>query len=154
TGTVESELDVKIGALRGLAAGKAPNQLYLAIDKGARGELLKFDLKHDEPVEFLPGLSAIYVTFSGDGEWISYVTTEDNSLWRSRADGPAAVQFTKPPLHVEVPAWSPDGRLIAFTGREPGKPARICVVDRDGGVPREVAEGDDNQGGPSWSPDG
>src|SRR5262249_50950658 len=94
------------------------------------------------------------VTFSGDGEWISYVTTEDNSLWRSRADGTAAVQLTKPPLHVEVPAWSPDGRLIAFTGREPGKPARICVVDRDGGVPREVAEGDDNQGGPSWSPDG
>jgi len=151
--TVESELPVKIGSLRGLVAGEG-NKLYIAIDKGSRGELLKFSLKHDEPAAFLPGLSATYLTFSRDHEWIAYVATGDRSLWRSRADGSEALQLTKPPMDVEIPAWSPDGRRIAFTGRGPGKPARIYVVNRDGGVPEEAAEGNDNQGGPSWSPDG
>jgi Tol biopolymer transport system component len=153
TATVASEIPVKIGALRGIAAGK-DNKLYLAIDKGSNGELQKFDLKHDEPVAFRPGLSATFLAFSRDSQWISYVTTDDLSLWRSRVDGSEVLRLTTPPMDVEIPAWSPDGRRIAFMGHAPGKSARIYVVDRDGGAPKEVAEGNDNQGGPSWSPDG
>jgi Tol biopolymer transport system component len=55
---------------------------------------------------------------------------------------------------VELSSWSPDGSRIAFTAREPSKPFRIYLVGRDGGPLEELAEGVDNQGAPSWSPDG
>jgi Tol biopolymer transport system component len=64
------------------------------------------------------------------------------------------LQLTKPPMEVEVSSWSPDGRRIAFMGREHNNPYRIRLVSRDGGPIEEAAEGSDSQGGPSWSPDG
>jgi Tol biopolymer transport system component len=36
----------------------------------------------------------------------------------------------------------------------PGKPWQIYLVSPDGGAVREASAGTDNQGGPSWSPDG
>ncbi len=57
-------------------------------------------------------------------------------------------------MEVEISSWSPDGSQIAFMGRLPGKPWRIYLVGRDGGSPREASTGDDNQGAPTWSPDG
>ena len=39
-------------------------------------------------------------------------------------------------------------------GRKPGQPWRIFLIGRDGGDPEEAGEGNDDQGGPSWSPDG
>jgi Tol biopolymer transport system component len=37
-------------------------------------------------------------------------------------------------------AWSPDGQRIAYTAAEGGRPRAVHVVDRDGGLPRLVAE--------------
>ena len=85
---------------------------------------------------------------------MTYVNSMDRGLWRSRVDGADAVQLTKQPMEVELSAWSPDGKRIAFMGREPGKPWRIFLIDRDGGNAIEAAEGSDNQGAPTWSPDG
>ena len=36
----------------------------------------------------------------------------------------------------------------------PHRPFRVYVIPVAGGVPREVTKGDDNQGAPTWSPDG
>lgn len=46
------------------------------------------------------------------------------------------------------PAWSPDGRFIAFAGGE--KQSAVWVIDAAGGQPRRVADG----AFPSWSADG
>jgi TolB protein len=50
------------------------------------------------------------------------------------------------------PAWSPDGRFIAYTARLAGN-FEICVIDADGENVRQLtfdpAEDDD----PSWAPD-
>jgi dipeptidyl aminopeptidase/acylaminoacyl peptidase len=148
------ELPVRIGTVKGLAPDRNRNLLYLVIENGFRGDLLQFDAKHLAPTTFLPGLSAGYVAFSGDGQWITYARTQDASLWRSRADGTEPLRLTEPPMHVEVSSWSPDGRRIAFMGMAPGKPSRIFLVGRDGGPVEELTVGNDNQGGPSWSPDG
>jgi Tol biopolymer transport system component len=59
---------------------------------------------------------------------------------------------------VTFPAWSPDGKEIAFgfgsyfTGH--AKPAAIEMVHADGSGLRTLTEGPGNAGFPSWSPDG
>ena len=56
------------------------------------------------------------------------------------------------------PAWSPDGKQIAFATEEIEDPSSrlgdstLYVVDVAGGSPRKVIEGDAVQ--PSWSPSG
>jgi WD40 repeat protein len=150
----ETELPVKIGSIASVAPAKASNTVYLITGNSYRGELMKFDAKQGGLQTFLPGLAAEYLAYSNDGQWMTYADSGTGSLWRSRTDGSEAVQLTKPPMHVEVSSWSPDGKQIAFMGSQPGKPFRIYLVDRDGGPMREAAEGNDNQGGPSWSLDG
>jgi Tol biopolymer transport system component len=153
-GTSERELPVKIGDILGLASPQAGRTLYFVTSNAARGELWKFDARSGEFKTFLTGVSGAYVAYSPDSKWITYGSTQDGSLFRSRADGSEALQLTKPPMYVEVSSWSPDGRLISFMGRQPGKPFRIYLIGRDGGALQEAAEGTDGQGGPSWSPDG
>lgn len=149
-----TELPVNIGTLFGIASGESSKALYLDIANAYRGELLKFNARQKTFQTFLPGVSASFVAFSPDGKWITYTNTQDSSLWRSRADGSDAFQLAKAPMQVQVSSWSPDGREIAFMGQAPGKPWRIFLIGHDGGPAREASEGNDNQGGPSFSPDG
>jgi Tol biopolymer transport system component len=149
------ELPINIGTLGMAIPGRSADSLFLLISNTYRGELLKFNGKREGGLQtYLPGVSAAFVAFSPDGKWITYVNTQDNTLWRSRVDGSEALQLIKPPMEVEVSSWSPDGQNIAFMACMPGKPWRIYLVGRDGGGMREVSEGTDSQGGPSWSPDG
>lgn len=151
---VQRELSINLGRVHSLVSGKDGSRLYFLVSHDDRGELLKFNTSERVFQSYLPGLSARYLSFSHDGQWLSYVLTQDRSLWRSKADRTQALQIAGPPMEVELSSWSPDGRQIAFMGRTPGKPWRIYLVGRDGGSPREAAAGDDNQGAPSWSPDG
>jgi len=52
------------------------------------------------------------------------------------------------------PQWSPDEKQIAFTGNMPGKSSHIYIVSVDGGVPKQVTNGDDHEVFPNWSRDG
>jgi dipeptidyl aminopeptidase/acylaminoacyl peptidase len=57
------------------------------------------------------------------------------------------------------PAWSPDGKQIAFVSarhdeREFDSASDIWVVPADGGEPRQVTRTRGSRVGPSWSPDG
>ena len=148
------EVPVGIGLAAAIAPGKNDHEIFVVIATSWRGELVKLDPKRDTLESFLPGMSACYISFSPDGKWISFVDSVDNSLWRSKADGTESLRLTLPPMDVELSAWSPDGEQIAFTGRKPGKPWRIYLVSKDGGVLREASAGDDNQGAPTWFPDG
>lgn len=149
-----TELPVDIGAVWPVVPAKKGNELYLAIAGANRSELLKFDAKQGAFETMLPGVSAAFLSFSPDGQWMTYADSGGGPLWRSRADGSEALQLANASMEVQVSSWSPDGRRIAFMGRKPGQPFRIYLIGRDGGSMEEASEGTDNQGGPSWSPDG
>jgi Tol biopolymer transport system component len=150
----QRESVINLGRVQILASSTKTSKLYLLISSAERGELLRFNQRQKAFESYLPGLSARDLSFSKDGQWLSYSPTKDRSLWRSRADGTQALQLVGPPMEGALPAWSPDGRQIAFMGRLPGKAWRVYLVGRDGGTPREALAGDENQGAPSWSPDG
>ena len=148
------ELPVNIGRTWAIAPGKQDHTIYLVIGTSFRSELLKFTGGKGTLQNFRPGLSAEYLSYSRDGQWMSYTDPVSGPLWRSRADGSDPLQLMKPPMEAIVSAWSPDGQRIAFMGNEPGKPSRIYLIGRDGGEIEEASDGGDSQGGPSWSPDG
>jgi Tol biopolymer transport system component len=119
-----------------------------------RGELVRYDAKAGQFVPFLGGLSAIFLSFTRDGQWVSYISYPQGELWRSKTDGSERLQLTFLPALVLKPCWSSDGKQIAFVESSPGKPRRIRVVPAEGGTPQDLMPGEGENSGPDWSPDG
>ena len=118
-------------------------------------ELVRYDSKSQEFSPYLGGISASDVDFSRDGQWITYVSLPEGTLWRSKLDGSARVQLTFPPMQSALAHWSPDGQQIAFSGELPGKPWRLFLISKDGGTPQSVtAEESFQETDPTWSQDG
>jgi DNA-binding winged helix-turn-helix (wHTH) protein/Tol biopolymer transport system component len=133
---------------------KDGKQIYV-MGNTKRGELAVYDTASGEFRPYLNGISAGFVDFSPDGQWVAYVSYPQNILWRSRLDGSERLQLTFPPMGAVLnPKWSPDGHLIAFTEwRENGK---IYLVPATGGTPMLLVAGDEDSqpADPTWSPDG
>ncbi len=119
-----------------------------------RAELVRYDAKSGSLVPFLDGVSAGDVEFSKDGDWVSYVSYPENTLWRRKADGSARLQLTYPPMQAALAHWSPDGQQIAFSGTVPGKPWKVFLISKDGGSPKAVTTEDFMESDPTWAPDG
>jgi eukaryotic-like serine/threonine-protein kinase len=122
-----------------------------------RGELMRYEAKSGQFSPFLGGVSAEYVAFSKDGQWVAYVSYREGGMWRSKIDGSERLQLSYPPMYPVLPRWSPDGKNIIFFefAVSSGKPARMYEVSVDGGSPRLLLPNDATQQlDPNWSPDG
>jgi Tol biopolymer transport system component len=150
-----TELSTEMSGYGALAVDVNARRLYVTKETPAKNELDWFDGKSHQFRPFLPGISARDVDFSRDGERIAYVRERENTLWIGDAHGAAAQQIATPGmLDIELPRWSPDGKQIAFMGKLADSPYRIFVANKVTGRPREASRGSDNQGAPTWSPDG
>jgi tricorn protease len=89
--------------------------LLLASSLEAQTKLLRFPAVHGDRVAF---------TYAGD-------------LWTAPATGGVATRLTAHPGLELFPAFSPDGRYIAFTGQYDGD-EQVYVVPTGGGVPRQL----------------
>ena len=57
------------------------------------------------------------------------------------------------PGDVQTPAWSPDGRKLAFVSRRDGN-SEIYAINADGSAQENLTRQPANDSHPSWSPDG
>ena len=63
------------------------------------------------------------------------------------------LQLTTAREGASQPAWSPDGKQLAFTRRAGDKP-QIFILSMEGGEPRQLTKYKYGASGPKWSPDG
>jgi dipeptidyl aminopeptidase/acylaminoacyl peptidase len=106
---------------------------------------------------------------SPDGTWVAYTVTagnperdeQDTDLWMASWDGAANLRLTSTPGGETRPAWSPDGRYLAFlAARETGEkgrdesPTQVWLLDRRGGEAQVLTDFRGDVAEFAWSPDG
>ena len=113
------------------------------------------------------------VCMSPDGQWIAYTRQVPRSLdeergapyleiWVMDRRGKRARQFTPSKQRAWAPAFSPDGKQLAFLSNRPsplankddGDKTRIYCIDLSGGEARVVTTGEHAIGSFRWSPTG
>jgi len=119
-----------------------------------RGALSRFDQRTGQFQPFLDGVSAQFVSFSKDGQFVAYVSYPEGVLWKANRDGTNPVQLTEPPINALMPRWSPDGSQILFMDFSIGQVDIFVVAARGGSPQRLLPENHEAAGDPSWSADG
>jgi Tol biopolymer transport system component len=109
-----------------------------------------------EPVPITQGsVGKTHLNVSPDGRWLAFTslgTPED--LFVVQTDGTGLRQLTDDAARDRMPAWSPDGKRVAFYSDRSGK-YEIWVIHADGsGLRRLTDHPGANVMTPLWSPDG
>jgi 3-mercaptopyruvate sulfurtransferase SseA len=120
-----------------------------------------FTASPDEPTPTpLARVAGHEARVSPDGKRLLYVSGAwpKSQLFVANADGSGARAITDEVHAAFNPAWSPNGRHVAFTIADLSTHAiQVAVVDSDGKNPRQLTRFADEDGGPqwaAWSPDG
>ena len=139
--------------LAGATLPGRPGRLYFTVSpQGFGAQISWIDVARPSRVHVVRWLTgAGELGWAPDGERVAY--TSAAGLFTANADGSGRRQLTvvKPNSGTfeADPAWSPDGKWIAFTHEVPMHPA-IYVIRADGAKRHRLAAGEV----PSWSPRG
>lgn len=109
--------------------------------------------------------TANQLSISPDGQQLTYVLTRralrnDDDYYYTRHLFLARLDGQQPPVQIthgdrsdSQPAWSPDGRHLAFVRAHEGKP-QIWILPLDGGEAYPLTKARYGASQPRWSPDG
>lgn len=97
-----------------------------------RGDLAILDLESGKKRILISGFSGIDYDLSFDGHWITYSKQDDDfnsEIWISKLDGSMdPVNVSRHPDNEYGPRFSPDGKILAFTGRRIDREVDIYYV--------------------------
>ena len=97
---------------------------------------------------------------SPDGKWVAYtVATPDmeanrnaSNIWMVATTGGSAMQLTQSG-HDSSPAWSPDGKTLAFLSSRAGE-SQVYLLSLEGGESHALTKLSTGADMVKWSPDG
>jgi dipeptidyl aminopeptidase/acylaminoacyl peptidase len=115
------------------------------------------------PLDLYHMRTAAQAALSPDGRSVAYVVTQADSatnryrreLWIARTDGSGARRLTWLNVSASAPAFSPDGRQLAFVSAREGKPSQVWILPlAEGGEAWPLTSLETGAAGPAWSPRG
>ena len=88
-----------------------------------------------------------------DGDYATYGVAADGGHERRLTKGRGDPSTPRGLFFATEPAWSPDGRRIAFVSKRDGV-SHVYVMQEDGTAVRRLTDARAEDAGPTWSPDG
>lgn len=100
------------------------------------------------------------VAVSPDGRYVAYTLREadweenafDTEIWLADAQGGATKQLTRGKKSSSSPAWSSDGKVLAFVS-DRGDKRQVYLIDPLGGEARVLTSAEDGVTSFAWGPD-
>jgi hypothetical protein len=140
----------------------ADDGIFRAISRGDNdspvGSIVRIDPRTGQQSRLTSGRDAFGAAVSPDGTHVVYrvdrpAPSAASDLFVARADGSQAVQITNSGRHDTQPAWSPDGKWIAYSSQPAGTSGNftIAVIAPQTKVSRTLVNGVTTVESPAWS---